>query len=277
MTALGYVGLALLGLVVGSFLTMVIDRVPDRLSVLRPGPRCPYCEHGLGGSELVPLVGFMVVRGRCRYCDHHITPAYPAVELITAAAFVVAAWRIGAHPQLVPVLIFFATLIALSVVDLYRYRIPDRILFPGMLAGIIGITVVSVIEDEPRMILAALTGALIYFFLLLVPHLIYPKGMGFGDVKLALLLGLFLGWVDSDVLGTLQLILYALLIGALVASVGGTILFLFRKVSHRTILPDPEADESEPLSMLGSTLPFGPALALSAGLVFLFSQQLLGT
>jgi leader peptidase (prepilin peptidase)/N-methyltransferase len=277
MTPIAYVGLALLGLVVGSFLTMVIDRVPDGLSVFRPGPRCPYCEHALRGVEIVPVVGYFVLRGQCRHCDNEITPAYPAVELATAAAFVFAGWRIGPHPQLVPVLIFFATLIALSVVDLYRYRIPDKILFPGMLLSVIGIAVVSIMEGEPRMILSALTGALIYFFILLVPHLIYPKGMGFGDVKLALLLGLFLGWVDNDVLETVRLIVYALLIGAIVASIGGVTLMVVRRFSRKEILPDPEGDESEKVSMLGSAVPFGPALAISACFALLFSQQILGT
>ncbi len=276
MTAIAYVALAGLGLIVGSFLTMVIDRVPDRLSVTHPGPRCPYCEHDLAAADLVPVVSWLALRGRCRYCDHAITPAYPAVEIVTAAAFVLAAVRIGFQAALVPVLVFFATLIALSVVDLYRYRIPDRILFPGLGLSIIGIVVVSVSRDQAGLVSGALVGAVLYFVILLIPHLAYPKGMGFGDVKLALLLGLFLGWAHDDLIYSLRLILFALLIGAVLASVGGAILVVVRKMSQRAVLPDPETDDADQMTMFGASMPFGPALALSAAFAFLFSNELLG-
>ncbi len=277
-----YVLFGLLGLVVGSALTMVIDRVPDRLNLIHPGPRCPFCEHAIGPSDLVPVVSWLRLRGRCRDCQHPITKAYPAVELLTAALFVIAVWRFGVNLSLIPVFVLFSALIALSVVDLYHYRLPDRILFPSLGLSIVAIVTVSLARDLTGHIPGALIGAAAYFLLLFIPHLISPRGMGFGDVKLALLMGLFLGWPYQGFRYGFTLILYALFLGAVLGVVGGFALSATRRVTGRNVMPDPDPEfagidgtVSPPLRVLGQTFPFGPALAAGCIVVFLFSSELI--
>ena len=290
--------LALLGLVVGGLLTMVIDRVPDNLPVLRPGPRCPHCEHGLGVGEIVPVVSWVAQRQTCRHCGHRITAAYPAVEVVTAALFVAFGWRYGLQPATFSLLILVSALVALSTVDLYRYRLPDRILFPSLGLAVASIVVVSIVEGVPELIPRALVGAVVYFMLLFVPHLVSPRGMGFGDVKLALLMGLYLGWLFDDTFIGLRLIMYALFLGAVFGVLGGVLLAVVRRVTGRDVLPDPDPEPDEvglggpagdgadpsggvrtavaatTVPVLAHSFPFGPALAAGCLIVVLFANDL---
>jgi Flp pilus assembly protein protease CpaA len=130
--------------------------------------------------------------GKCRHCADPITPAYPAVEIVTAALFVAAVLRFDWSWVLVPFLLLFAMLVAVSVVDLYDYRIPDRIVFPTLALSIPLVVVISFVEDLPEAAVWAVMGALLFSGILFVTSLL-PGWDGFGDVKLALVLGLFLG------------------------------------------------------------------------------------
>lgn len=284
--------LAVAGLLVGSVLTMVIDRVPDRQPLWGSGPRCPYCEATIAGRDLVPVLSWLALRGRCRACAHRITPAYPLVELATAGLYAAAAVEFGASWVLVPHLVLIAALVAISVVDLYLYIIPNRILFPALGVSIVLIAVVSVVEGFGSLVFRALAGAVVYFLFLFVPHLVSPRGMGFGDVKLALLLGLFLGWPYADVTSGVLLIMYTLIIAAVIGVIGGLTLAVARRVLARDVLPDPElvprgaaegaeaAGEAAPVDVstvpiLSHSFPFGPALAAATLIGVFFSEQLL--
>jgi leader peptidase (prepilin peptidase)/N-methyltransferase len=273
------VGLSIpLGLVIGSVLTMVIDRVPERWPVFRPGPRCPHCEAPIATRHLVPVVSWFMLRGRCASCSERITVAYPIVEVVTAFAFAAAVVRFGPHWTVVAYWLFFATLIAVSVVDLFNYMIPDRIVFPSLGASLVLIVAISLYYDEPKAIAGALVGMLAYAVMLGLPFVIRPNALGFGDVKLALVMGLFLGWTD-DYLNSVRLVLISLVIGCLVGLGIGAALFLARKATGRELLIDPlvEAGELAPQSgLFGTTFPFGPALAIGASIGVLFAPQLLG-
>src|SRR5687768_10274098 len=189
------VGLSIpLGLIVGSVLTMVIDRVPERWPVFRPGPRCPHCEAPIARRHLVPVVSWFMLRGRCASCNERITVAYPIVECVTALAFAAAVLSVGAHWTVIAFWLFFSALIAVSVVDLFNYMIPDRIVFPSLAVSLLLIVAISLYYDNPRAISGALFGMLVYAVMLGLPFVIRPNALGFGDVKLALLMGLFLGW-----------------------------------------------------------------------------------
>ncbi|MFQ5557421.1 MAG: prepilin peptidase [Acidimicrobiales bacterium] len=266
------------GLVVGGFVTMVVDRVPDATPITLRS-RCPHCEHQLGWFDTVPVSSWLRLKGRCRHCDVPITPAYPVVEIATAAIFALVVWRFGAGWELLPPLVLVAALMALSVTDLYVYRLPDRITFPALGLSLGAMVVASVALDRPGAIPRALVGAVGYFAVLLTAHLISPRGMGFGDVKLALLLGLHLGWVAgisyTGWAPVAQLVTYALLMGSVVGVVVGLSVALLRRRVGVRVLPDPEADARAPRRILGQSFPFGPALAAGTMMAVVFSDVLL--
>ena len=265
-----------LGLVVGSFVTMVVDRVPDRLTLLQR-PRCPHCEHPLRATELVPVVSWIAAHGRCRHCGAHITAAYPAVELVTAGLFVAAAFRFGATWVLVPFLMLFAMLVAVSVVDLYDYRIPDRIVFPTLAASVPLIVAISIAKDLPEAIAWALAGAVLFSGVLLATALMPGGGLGLGDVKLALVLGLFLGWLGSNLRGMVLLVFVALLLGSVLGVVMGLVVGAVRLRLGKEVLPDPEAEAGELTTRhwTKQPFPFGPSLAAATVVAVLFSRELL--
>lgn len=267
-----------MGLIIGGFVTMLVDRVPDR-TALSIRSRCPYCGHRLGWSEVVPVVSWLGHHGRCRYCEHPITPAYPAVEIVTAALFVVVTMRFGAAWVVIPPLILVTAVMALSVIDLYIYRLPDLITFPAIALSVVAMVVIAFVVDRPIALGRALLGAVAYFVLLLIAHLISPRGMGFGDVKLSLLLGLHIGWVSgSTYVGwtpVLRLVLISLFIGSVLGVTGGVIVAILRK-SRAAVLADPEAVDGQPTRLLAQSIPFGPALAAGAVIAVLFSGTLLG-
>jgi leader peptidase (prepilin peptidase)/N-methyltransferase len=267
---------ALIGLVVGSFVTMVVDRVPDGIALFER-PRCPHCEHDLAARDLVPVASWIALRGRCRFCDEQITPAYPAVEIVTAALFAAATARFGTTWVLVPFLVLFAMLVAVSVVDLYDYRIPDRIVFPTLALSIPLVVAISFYEELPEAAVWAVGGALFFAGVLFFTSLLPGGGMGMGDVKLALVLGFYLGWLGSNLRGMVLLVFSALLIGSLLGVVMGLGVGALRLRFGRDALPDPDADDGElaTTSWTKQPFPFGPSLALATVFSVLFSNALL--
>ncbi|CAN5658645.1 A24 family peptidase [soil metagenome] len=246
---------AVVGLGVGGVLTTVVARVPDRRALFRPGPRCGDCDVAIARRDLVPLASWVGLGRRCRACRAPITVAYPLVEVGTAALFAVAGVRFGATWVLVPFLVLFAFLVAVTAVDLIHYRIPDRLTFPTLAVSLPLIVAVSLIEGAPSAITTALIGSLVYFTILFIPHLISPQGMGFGDVKLALVLGLFVGWLAPDWLLAVQLVLFALVFGSVIGVVGGLVAMVARRRR--------------------GAFPFGPALAAGTVIVVLASNTIL--
>lgn len=242
------------GLIVGSILSMVAARVPDELPVFTPGPHCPGCEHQLSASELIPVVSWIRQGRSCVHCDAQISAAYPVIEIVTATLFALFALKFGASWFLLPHLVFGAALVALSVTDLYLYRIPDRIVFPALGACLVMIVAISFGMGRPEMIATALAGMAIYFAVLFVVWFIYPPGIGFGDVKLALLLGLFLGWtpmrhveaLGDELLGgvivTGVFSMYALFLGCVLFAIMSVGIIIARSRGI-DLLPDPLEDE----------------------------------
>lgn len=269
-----------IGLLAGGFATMLVDRIPDK-TPLTLRSRCPFCEHDLSIVDTVPVASWFVRRGSCRHCGERITPAYPWVELLTMGLWVAVAARFGWDWRLLPPLILVTALMALSVIDLYVYRLPDRLVFPALGLSLVAIVVAGFGIDHPPSIARALAGMGLYGGFLLILHLVSPRGMGFGDVKLALLLGLHLGWAAgsmwTDWTPLFRLVFYALLLACLLGGVGGLLLALLRRALRREVVPDPEATDGQPTRLLAQSMPFGPALAAGTVIVVLFAEGFVPT
>ncbi len=241
---------AVLGLAVGSFVNVVAYRVPLHRSVVSPASACPRCEHRLGWRDNIPVVSWLILRGRCRYCGAPISFRYPIVELATAALFAAAAIVIGAQWVLPAYMWFVGVTVALTLTDLDHKLIPNRILFPsaGGAVGLLGIG--ALIEGEVASLGRALLGATAYFATLLVVALIAKGGFGFGDVKLAWFLGLYaayLGWGELLVAGFLPF------------AVGGvvSILLLATRIKGRK-----------------DAIPFGPYMVIGAYIALAAGRQI---
>jgi leader peptidase (prepilin peptidase)/N-methyltransferase len=185
--AVGLAALAFLpGLAVGSFLNVVAARIPVRRSIVSPPSACLACGTQLKWYDNIPVLSYLALRGRCRTCRAPIGWKYPLVELTTAVLVSACVLRMGATAHAAIACFFCATLVALSVTDLERRIIPNRIVLP---AAAVVLVAQTAIDRSAVWAIAAVAGAL--FFLLAA--LAYPGGMGMGDVKLVLLLGAMLG------------------------------------------------------------------------------------
>jgi leader peptidase (prepilin peptidase)/N-methyltransferase len=180
--------IGLLGLLVGSFLNVVIYRLPRGESLLRPASRCPGCGTPIKPWENIPVVSWLILRGRCRSCGASISARYPVIEALTAAAFVGAALTRGVDDDLAVWLPFVAMLIAVAGIDLDHRIIPNKILLPAAIWGL-----AATIAFRPDNIDDSLIAGGIAFGALLLTAVAYPAGMGMGDVKLAGVMGIYLG------------------------------------------------------------------------------------
>ena len=209
MTAVLLALIAVSGLAIGSFLNVVVYRVPAGLSVVAPASACPGCGHRIAARDNVPLLSWVLLRGACRSCSMHIPVRYPLVEGATAVAFVVAALpflpslvtagdargALSSGFELVAFLYLAAISVALTAIDLDVRRLPDRIVLPSYGVGVLMLGIAGVLRGDWTAlgVAAAGAGASVLFYLTLA--LVKPGGMGLGDVKLAGVLGLFLGFL----------------------------------------------------------------------------------
>jgi prepilin signal peptidase PulO-like enzyme (type II secretory pathway) len=192
------------GLAIGSFLNVVAARVPLKRSIVRPGSACMSCGHELAWYENIPVLSWLALRGRCRGCGAHIGVVYPAVELLTALLVAGSFLAFGWSGKSFVAAFFCATLVTISATDLSHRIVPNVIVLP---AAAIVLAAMTLLEPSAEWALGAF-GASLFLFL---AALAYPKGMGMGDVKLALLLGAMVG-------RTVPVALMAGMIAALVPS-----------------------------------------------------------
>src|SRR3954466_5240525 len=191
LTALTVTGSALIGLVVGSFLNVVIHRVPRGQSIVRPRSHCPACENGIRPRDEIPVLSWLILRGRCRDCGVGISMRYPLVELLTAVVFVCLALRFGPSSTLPAYLYLGAVSVALALIDLDTKRLPDAITLPSYPIGVALLAVAAVGDSSWSPLLRGLIGLAAMYAFYFALRFAYPKGMGFGDVKLAGVLGLY--------------------------------------------------------------------------------------
>ena len=195
MTAFLVFVCALLGLVIGSFLNVVIYRVPRGESVVRPRSHCPECGEEVRPRDEVPLVSWVLLKGRCRDCSAPISPRYFIVELLTGVLFAAIAARFGFSAELPAYLYLAAISVALALIDLDVRKLPNSLTLPSYLVGAVLLAVAAVVGHDGGALLRAFGGMAALYVAFFLLAFAYPGGMGFGDVKLAGVLGLYLGWL----------------------------------------------------------------------------------
>ena len=248
-TMLAIIG-ALFGLIVGSFLNVVAYRVPRGLSVVRPRSACPGCGEQIRGRDNIPVISWLLLGGKCRDCREPISARYPLVEAGTGAVFATIAAVVGPRAVLPGYWWAAAVAIALTLTDLDLRRIPNRILYPGTAVAAVLIVAGSLIDGDGGSALRALGGAAAYFGLLLLIALAARGGFGFGDVKLAFLLGLVLAHVSWA----------ALAVGVFAAFFIGGMAALVLVVARR--------------AGRGDAIPFGPAMVGGAFLAAAMGERI---
>jgi leader peptidase (prepilin peptidase)/N-methyltransferase len=220
------------GLVIGSWLTTVIARVPDQQSLLRPLARCPRCGAGLHAADLIPVAGWLRRRGRCRDCGEAFGAWYLVAELGTAILFAALALRLGFSPALPAFCYLAAVGVALAIIDIQHQRLPDALTLTSYPVALLLLGLAALVTAHGgRHFVDALIGlaAFAAFYLLLV--VIYPAGMGWGDVKLSGLIGLYLGWLGAT--ATVE----GLLAGYLLAAAAGIGLLVARRATRKSQVP----------------------------------------
>ncbi len=264
--------IALLGLMVGSFLNVVIHRLPLMLerswrdeceeflglnesgkeagpgfNLAVPRSRCPHCQHGIRAHENIPVLSYLLLGGKCSQCKAPISPRYPLVEGLTALVSAVVAWKLGPSWQTAWALPLSWSLICLSAIDMDRHLLPDSITLPLLWLGL-SVSLFDVFADSRSSIIGAVAG---YLSLWLVFHgfklLTGKEGMGYGDFKLLAMFGAWLGW---------QSVLLIVLLSSLVGAVVGILMILLLK-----------RDRSIPI-------PFGPFLAAAGWIALLWGHEI---
>jgi leader peptidase (prepilin peptidase) / N-methyltransferase len=219
--------LSLLGLSVGSFLNVCVHRLPRHQSLVHPGSRCPRCGYVLRWYDNIPVVSYLVLRGRCRKCGDSIAIRYPAIEVVTLVLFLVHGAVFGWSALLVVRLLFACAMVVLFAVDLEHHLLPDAITLPGIVAGLLFSIVL------PPGIVSALLGMLIgggVLWLIGEAYFRYSgqEGMGGGDVKMLAMIGAFLGW---------KLVLVTLVLSSVAGSLIGVFVIVLKRGGMKYALP----------------------------------------
>lgn len=216
--------LALLGLLIGSFTNVVIARVPTGQSIITPPSACPECGHRIRARDNIPLISWLALRARCRDCRTPISAQYPLVELTVSAGFFAVASTAPNHPYLWPAGCWMVFLtVALSLIDIRHHRLPNNLTLPSapvLLALLAAPAIAYGMWDQ--WLTAAIAG-LAWFALFLLMRLIYPAGMGLGDVKLAPVIGVALGWAGWSMVafGAFATFLLGGVVGGVIVAVAG--------------------------------------------------------
>lgn len=231
------------GLVIGSFLNVCIYRLPKNQSIISPPSHCPGCQRRLGVLHLIPVLSYLIQRGKCRYCGVKISPRYLLVELLTGMAFVLFVTVFGFQSQTLHYIVLFCALLTASLIDLDHQIIPDQIsLF------LVGVGLLLQALHSTGALIDGVIGGLLGGGLLLVLAVLSKGGMGGGDVKLITGIGIFLGW---------KLLLVCLFFSFVMGSLVGLGLILAKNKDMKTAVP------------------FGPFLSAGAMIAIFYGQKII--
>lgn len=237
----------LLGLLIGSFLNVVIHRLPRKESLLWPGSHCPVCGIAIKAWHNIPLLSYLLLKGRCRGCGIPIAVRYPTVEVVNGIAYGVIVWYFGLGWSSLIYLVLFSALLAVSYIDFDHQIIPDVITLPGIALGLLAAGTALPIGIVDSILGILLGGGVLFALAWASPYVFGKEGMGGGDIKLLAMIGAFLGWKS---------VILTMLIGALSGATVGVALIGFRVLRRDQYVP------------------FGPFLALGAIVSMFFHHEL---
>ncbi len=243
-----YGSVFIVGIIIGSFLTVCIHRVPQERSIVFPRSACVHCNQTISWYDNIPVLSFLLLRGRCRHCQASILPRYPMIELSNGLGYILILWRFGWEWDSVIYAIFFSALLTITWIDWDHQIIPDVISLPGIILGILASSTVLPTGFMNSLLGVLIGGGVLLFMAWISPFLFGKEGLGGGDIKFLAMVGAFLGW---------QAALSTLMLASIVGAVLGILLLAFKVLKR------------------GQYIPFGPYLALGAAISLFWGTDLL--
>lgn len=240
---LTYLLIFTIGAVIGSFLNVCIHRLPAEQSIITPASHCPHCSAPIKFYDNIPILSFILLRGRCRACGSPISIQYISVEVLNALGYVFIVWRFGPSAESVLYAILFSSLLVTSVIDLRHKIIPDVITIPGIIAGLLASTFIL-----PPGIKGSIAGAILGGSIFFIVAVASRGGMGGGDIKLIAMIGAFLGWID---------VLITIVLSSFIGSLVGISMMIFLGKGRKY------------------PVPFGPFLAIGGIISLFFNREII--
>ncbi len=240
---LTYLFIFVTGAVIGSFLNVCIHRLPAEQSIVSPSSHCPHCKTPIKLYDNIPILGFLLLRGRCRVCGAPISVQYILIELMNGAGYAVIAWKFGFYTETVFYALLFSALLTASVIDVYHQIIPDVITIPGIIIGLAASAFIL-----PSGIKSSLSGILLGGGLFFIIAVISRGGMGGGDIKLIAMIGAFLGLTD---------VLITIVLSSFIGSIVGIFMMVIFGKGRKY------------------KIPFGPFLAIGGIMSLFFKPEIL--
>ena len=236
------------GALVGSFLNVCIFRLPQQESIVWPGSHCPHCKKPIKFYDNIPVISYILLRGRCRHCNGAISFQYPLVEGITALGSLILFMKFGPSLSYLFYFSFVAALIVITVIDLYHQIIPDVISLPGIGVGVLASFFIPQITPSNSLIGILLGGGTLFLVATVYQWFFKREGMGGGDVKLLAMIGAFLGW---------KAVILTILSGSLIGSMMGIIIMVLKGKDFKYAIP------------------FGPFLSLGAVISLFYQNEII--
>jgi leader peptidase (prepilin peptidase)/N-methyltransferase len=238
----------ILGAMIGSFLNVCIYRLPKEESIIWPRSHCPACKKTIRFYDNIPLISYLLLRGRCRYCKGPISIQYPLVEGVTALSSLFLFMKFGPSLSYLFYFAFVAALIAITVIDLHHQIIPDGISLPGIGVGLLASLVIPQITFFNSLMGILLGGGSLFLVATLYEWIFKREGMGGGDVKLLAMVGAFLGWKP---------VIVTILLSSLIGSITGILIMILKGKDFKYAIP------------------FGPFLSLGAVIALFYGENLI--
>ncbi len=239
--------IGIVGAIVGSFANVCVHRIPRGESIAFPGSHCPHCNHAIAIYDNIPLLSWLILKGKCRHCSHAIAWRYPVMELVMGLSSAALASHYGLTPELLPALSLFFLLWVLSVIDLETYLLPNVLTYQGI---VIGFLFSYWLGDWQSSLIGIIAGYSLFWLVARLFLMVTGReGMGYGDFKLLAMLGAFMGW---------QALPFIVLASSVVGTVVGLIFLVLAKRGLR------------------AEIPFGPYLAMAGMIWFVWGDSILG-